>query len=180
LDIKMKRTKYTNGGLHTSYSKGIFSVEGNASGNNQRKASSTTASVQGKNARASVTKNTDSLAGKSTNYNASVYSSGASAFVNKNVNTRGNSTTYGFQKQLPNNFSASAQTTKSSNGGKSTKTYGLKKQLSNDSSVSVQKNKYNTSASYHKQTKGGTNLQFGLNKNAQGVFGVSMGFSKPL
>jgi len=176
----MKRTKYNNGGLHTSYSKGIFSVEGNASGNNQRKASSTTASVQGKNARASVTKNTDSLAGKSTNYNASVYGSGASAFVNKNANTKGSSTTYGFQKQLPNNFSVSAQTTKSSKGGRSTPTYGLKKQLSNDSSVSVQKNKYNTSASYNKQTKGGTKLKVGLNKNAQGVFGVSMDFSKPL
>ena len=176
----MKRTKYTNGGLHTSYSKGIFSLEGSASGNNQRKASSTTASVQGKNARASVTKNTDSLAGKSTNYNASVYGSGASAFVNKNANTKGSTTTYGFQKQLPNNFSASAQTTKSSNGGKSTTTYGLKKQLSNDSSVSVQKNKYSTSAAYHKQTKGGTKLTAGLNKNAQGVFGVSMDFSKPL
>ena len=176
----MKRTKYTNGGLHTSYSRGIFSAEGSVSGNNQRKASSTTASVQGKNARASVTKNTDSLAGKSTNYNASVYGSGASAFVNKNTNARGSTTTYGFQKQLPNNFSASAQTTKSSNGGKSTTTYGLKKQLSNDSSVSVQRNKYNTSASYHKQTKGGTKLTAGLNRNAQGIFGVSMDFSKPL
>jgi len=176
----MKRTKYTNGGLHTSYSRGIFSAEGSVSGNNQRKASSTTASVQGKNARASVTKNTDSLAGKSTNYNASVYGSGASAFVNKNTNARGSTTTYGFQKQLPNNFSASAQTTKSSNGGKSTTTYGLKKQLSNDSFVSVQKNKHSTSATYHKQTKGGTKLTAGLNKNAQGVFGASMGFSKPL
>ena len=176
----MKRTKYTNGGLHTSYSRGIFSAEGSVSGNNQRKASSTTASVQGKNARASVTKNTDSLAGKSTNYNASVYGSGASAFVNKNANTRGSTTTYGFQKQLPNNFSASAQTTKSSNGGKSTTTYGLKKQLSNDSSVSVQKNKHSTSAAYHTQTEGGIKLKVGLNKNAQGVFGASMDFSKPL
>lgn len=121
----MKRTKYTNGGLHTSYSKGIFSIEGSAFGNQKQRTSTGTASVSTKGLKASVSRGVDTSSGKSTNYS--------------------------LQKQLPNR-----------------------------SSVSVQKNKNNTSASYHKQTKGGTNLQFGLNKNAQGVFGVSMGFSKPL
>ena len=147
----MKRTKYNNGGLHTSYSKGVFGLEGTASGTQKQSNVSATASVQGKNSRASVTKNTDSLAGKSTNYNASVYGKGTSAFVNKNSNKSGSITTYGMQKQLPNK-----------------------------SSVAVQKNKYNTSASYNKQTKGGIQLQFGLNKNAQGTLGASMSFSKPL
>jgi hypothetical protein len=121
----MKRTKYNNGGLHTSYSKGIFSVEGSAVGNQNQRTSSATASVNTKGFKASASRGVDSSSGKSTNYS--------------------------LQKQLPNN-----------------------------SSVTAQKNKYKTSASYHKQTKGGTNLQFGLNKDAQGVFGVSMGFSKPL
>ena len=121
----MKRTKYNNGGLHTSYSKGIFSVEGSAAGNQNQRTLEGIASVNTKGLRASVSKGVDS--------------------------TSGNSTNYSLQKQLPNR-----------------------------SSVAVQKNKNNTSASYHKQTKGGTNLQFGLSKNAQGVFGASMSFSKPL
>ena len=121
----MKRTKYTNGGLHTSYSRGIFSVEGSASGNQNQRTSTGTASVNAKGLRASVSRGVDSSSGKSTNYS--------------------------LQKQLPNK-----------------------------SSVAVQKDRYNTSASYHKQTKGGTNVHFGVSKNAQGVFGASMGFSKPL
>ena len=121
----MKRTKYNNGGLHTSYSKGVFGLEGNASGNQKQRTVSATASVQGKGFKASASRGVDNLAGKSTNYS--------------------------LQKQLPNR-----------------------------SSVAVQKNKYNTSASYNKQTKGGTNLHFGFNKNDQGVFSASMGFSKPL
>ena len=151
LDTKMKRTKYNNGGLHTSYSKGVFGLEGNASGNQKQRAVSATASVRGKNSRASVAKNTDTLSGKSTNYNASVYGNGMSAFVNKNSNKGGSTTTYGMQKQLPNR-----------------------------SSVSAQKNKYNTSASYNKQTKGGTDLKFGVSQNAQGTLSASMSFSKPL
>ncbi len=121
----MKRTKYNNGGLHTSYSKGVFGLEGNASGNQKQRTVSATASVQGKGFKASASKGINNLAGQSNNYS--------------------------FEKQLPNR-----------------------------SSVSVQKNKYNTSASYNKQTKGGTNLNFGLTKNAQGTLGASMSFSKPL
>ena len=121
----MKRTKYNNGGLHTSYSKGIFSVEGDVYGNQNQITSTGTASINTKGLRASVSRGVDSSSGKSTNYS--------------------------LQKQLPNK-----------------------------SSVAVQKNKYNTSASYHTQTKGGTNLHFGVSKDAQGVFGASMGFSKPL
>ena len=121
----MKRTKYNDGGLQTSYSKGIFSVEGSAVGNQNQRTSSATASVNTKGLRASVSRGVDSSSGKSTNYS--------------------------LQKQLPNK-----------------------------SSVAVQKDRYNTSASYHKQTKGGTNVHFGVSKNAQGVFGASMGFSKPL
>lgn len=121
----MKRTKYNDGGLHTSYSKGIFSVEGSASGNQNQRTSTGTASVNTKGLKASVSRGVDSSSGKNTNYS--------------------------LQKQLPNR-----------------------------SSVAIQKNKYNTSASYYKQTKGGTNLHFGVSKDAQGVFGASMGFSKPL
>lgn len=121
----MKRTKYNNGGLHTSYSKGVFGLEGSAIGNQNQRTSSATASVNTKGFKASASRGVDSSSGKSTNYS--------------------------LQKQLPNR-----------------------------SSVSVQKNKYNTSASYNKKTKGGTQLQFGLNQNAQGTLGASMSFSKPL
>ena len=120
-----KRTKYNSGGLGTSFTAGVFELEGNVSGNKSQRTSQGTASVAGKGYRVSVSRGYDTQSGKSQNYS-------------------------------------------------------LEKQLPNQSSVALRKNKYNTSLDYRKQTDKGSNIRFGLNKNAQGDLGISMGFSKPI
>jgi len=126
LDTNMKkRTKYNNGGLSTSFSKGVFELEGSVAGNKQQRTSQGTASLTGGGYKASISKGYDTQSGKSQNYS-------------------------------------------------------LEKQLPNQSSVAFKKNKYNTSLDYHKKTSKGSNIRFGLNKNAQGDLGISMGFSKPI
>ena len=120
-----RRTKYNNGGVGTSFSKGIFELEGNVKGNKQQRTSQGTASISGKGYRAFVSRGYDNQSGKSQNFS-------------------------------------------------------LEKQLPNQSSVALKKNKYNTSLDYYKQTSKGSNIKFGLNKNAQGALGVSMSFSKPI
>ena len=97
-----KRTKYNNGGLGTSFTAGVFELEGNVSGNKNQRTSQGTASVAGKGYRASVSRSYDTQSGKSQNYS--------------------------LEKKLPNQSS----------------------------------------------------IRFGLNKNAQGDLGISMGFSKPI
>lgn len=120
-----RRTKYNNGGLNTSFSKGILELEADVRGNKQQRTAQGTASISGKGYKASVSRGYDTQSGKSQNFS-------------------------------------------------------LEKQLPNQSSVALKKNKYNTSLDYHKQTSKGSNIKFGLNKNAQGALGVSMSFSKPI
>ena len=120
-----KRTKYNNGGLGTSFTAGVFELEGNVSGNKSQRTSQGTASVAGKGYKASVSRGYDTQSGRSQNFS-------------------------------------------------------LEKQLPNQSSMGFKKNKYNTNLNYSKQTKKGSKFKFGLNKNAQGQLGISMGFSKPI
>tara|TARA_R110000803_G_C11828901_1_gene303006 strand:- start:88 stop:480 length:393 start_codon:yes stop_codon:yes gene_type:complete len=64
--------------------------------------------------------------------------------------------------------------------GNSSSNYSVEKQLKNKSSVTATKSKNNMGVSYNKQTKGGTNFSFGVNKNAAGELSGSMSISKPL
>ena len=64
--------------------------------------------------------------------------------------------------------------------GNSNSNYSVEKQLKNKSSVTATKSKNNMGVSYKKQTKGGTNFGFGVNKNAAGKLSGSMFISKPL
>jgi len=69
LDINMKkRIKYNDGGVGTSFSKGIFELEGSVKGNKQQRTAQGTASVAGKGYRASVGRGYDTQSGKSLNY----------------------------------------------------------------------------------------------------------------
>ena len=120
-----KRIKYNDGGLNTSFSKGILELEADVRGNKQQRTAQGTASISGKGYRASVGRGYDTQSGKSQNFS-------------------------------------------------------LEKQLPNKSSVALRKNKDNTSLDYYKQTDKGSNIRFGLNKDAEGDLKLSMGFSKPI
>lgn len=112
--------------------------------------------------------------GLGTSFTAGVFELEANVSGNKSQRT-----SQGTASVAGKGYKASVSRGYDTQSGRS-ESFSLEKQLPNQSSVAFKRNKYNTSLDYHKKTNKGSNIRFGLNKNAQGDLGISMGFSKPI